>query len=79
MQCFLVIIIHILWSVDIGNIDILLGAYIMPSYVSIPRIGHLDQALCIIGYLKSHPKREMVFYPAHPDINENCSRYCDWE
>ena len=30
---------------------------------------HLDQAFHIFGYLKAHPKRKLVFDPAHPAIN----------
>ena len=31
-----------------------------------------------IGCLKSHPKRKLGFDPAHPAINENRFKDCDW-
>ena len=43
-----------------------------------PWVGHLEQAFHIFGYLKAHPKRELFFDPAHPDINENRFQQCDW-
>ena len=39
-----------------------------------PRIGNLDQALQIFGYLKSHPKQNLGFEPDHPAINEETFR-----
>ena len=44
-----------------------------------PRIGHIEQAFHIFGYLKAHLKRKLCFYPVHPDINENRFQQCDWE
>ena len=47
-------------------------------YLSMPRIGCLDQALHIFGYLRSHPKSKLGFDPAHPDINESRFQGCEW-
>ena len=43
-----------------------------------PHTGDLEQAIYVFGYLKSHPKRKLDFYPAHPAINENRFQDCDW-
>ena len=50
----------------------------IPIYLYMPRIGYLEQALRIPGYPKLHPKRELVFDPAHPAINDNRFQDCDW-
>jgi hypothetical protein len=66
------------WAVEIGRVDILLETSLLSSYLAMPRIGHLEQALHIFGYLKLHPKRKLAFDPAHPAINENRFQQCDW-
>jgi hypothetical protein len=43
-----------------------------------PRVGHLEQALHMFGYLKSHQKRKLAFDPAHPATDENRFQKCDW-
>ena len=49
----------------------------MSSYLPIPRIRHLDQALHIFRYLKLHTKRKLIFDPGHLAINENRFQDCD--
>ena len=51
----------------------------LPSYVSMPCIGNLDQALHIFEYLKYHTKRKLGVDLAHPAINENRFQDCDWK
>jgi hypothetical protein len=51
---------------------------LLSSYLAMPRVGHLEQAIHIFGYLKTHPKRKLAFDPAHPAINENRFQKCDW-
>ena len=43
-----------------------------------PRIGHLEQALHIFGYLKAKPKRKLAFDPGHPHISKDRFQKCDW-
>ncbi len=66
------------WAIEIGRVDILLETSLLSIYLTMPRIGHLDQALHIFGYLKIHPKRKLAFDTAHPAINENRFEQCDW-
>jgi hypothetical protein len=54
------------WAVEIGRVDVLLDTSLLSSYLAMPRVGHLEQALHIFGYLKSHPKRKLGFDPSHP-------------
>jgi hypothetical protein len=66
------------WAVEIGRVDILLETSLLSSYLAMPREGHLEQAIHMFGYLKSHPKRKLGFDPSHPTIDENRFRKCDW-
>jgi hypothetical protein len=66
------------WAVEIGRVDILLEVSLLSSYLAMPRIGHLEQAIHIFGYLKAKPKRKLAFDPGHPNIDEDRFRKCDW-
>ena len=48
------------WAVDTVLLDIVLETLLLLSYLAIPRVGHLDQAFHIFGYLKVNPKRSWV-------------------
>jgi hypothetical protein len=78
VQRFQELIGQLHWAVEIGRVDILLETSPLSSYLAMPRVGHLKQALHIFGYLKTHPKRKLGFDPAHPAINENRFQKCDW-
>jgi hypothetical protein len=71
VQRFQELIGQLWWAVEIGRVDILLKTLLLSSYLTMPRAGHLEQALHIFGYLKTHPKRKIGFDPSHPEINEN--------
>jgi hypothetical protein len=78
VQRFQELIGQLRWAVEIGRVDILLEVALLSSYLAMPRVGHLEQAFHIFGYLKSHPKRKLAFDPAHPSIHENRFQRCDW-
>ena len=78
VQRFQELIGQLRWAVEIGRVDILLETSLLSSYLAMPRVGHLEQALHIFGYLKTHPKRKLAFDPAHPNIDENRFQKCDW-
>ena len=71
MQRYQDLIIQLRWAVDIRRLEILLETLPLSSYLAMPRVGHLEQAYHIFGYLKAHPKRKLVFDPEHTAINEN--------
>ena len=79
VQRFQELIGQLRWAVEIGCVDILLETSLLSSYLAMPRVGHLEQAFHIFGYLKTHPKRKIGFDPSHPEINENRFQRCDWE
>jgi hypothetical protein len=78
VQRFQELIGQLRWAVEIGRVDILLETSLLSSYLAMPRVGHLEQAFHIFGYLKTHPKRKLAFNPAHPDIKEDRFQRCDW-
>ena len=59
------------WACEIGRVDILLETYLLSTHFASPRIAHLEQVFHIFGYLKDSSKRELGFYPGHPNININ--------
>jgi hypothetical protein len=34
---------------------------LLSSYLAMPRAGHLEQAIHVFGYLKTHPKTKLAF------------------
>ena len=59
------------WAVELGRVDILLETSLMSSYLAMPREGHLEQLLHIVGYLKSHKKMRILFDASHSKIKES--------
>jgi hypothetical protein len=78
VQRFQELIGQLRWAVEIGRVDILLETSLLSSYLAMPRLGHLEQALHTFGCLKTHPKRKLAFDPAHPAIDEDRFQKCDW-
>ena len=66
------------WIVELGRVDIVIECSMMSSYVTMPRVGHLEQVLNIFGYLKSHHNAELVFDPTPQEIDEDAFRRRDW-
>lgn len=66
------------WSVELGRIDIALEVSLMSSHMAAPRIGHLQQLLHMLGYLKRVPKLTLAFDPRHPEIDEQRFHKYDW-
>ena len=50
----------------------------MSSYLALPREGHLEQALHIVCYLKSHKKMRLLFDSAYPKIKDTWFQEYDW-
>lgn len=59
------------WAVEIGRIDIFLEVSLLSQYQVNPRLGHLEAAYHIFGYLKKHPDMgRLGFDPVAPNIQE---------
>ena len=66
------------WAIEIGRVDILLETAQMSTHLAMPREGHLEQVLHIVGYLKSHKKMRLLFDGGYPKIKEKWFQEYDW-
>ena len=77
-QFFQEIIGQLRWAVEIGRVDILLEVSLLSAYLAMPREGHLEAALHIVGYLKSHKKLRLLYDSSYPKISEKWFKRYDW-
>ena len=66
------------WAIELGRVDILLETSLLSQHMALPREGHLEQLLHIIGYLKSHKKFRLLYDSCQPKVNENSFQKYDW-
>jgi Reverse transcriptase (RNA-dependent DNA polymerase) len=66
------------WAVELGRIDILLEVSLLSSHLANPRLGHLEQAIHIFGYLKKVPRKTIAMDPRVPLIDERRFVQHDW-
>ena len=66
------------WMLELGRVDILLETSLMSAHLVLPRLGHLEKLIHIFGYLKAHPKKNLAFDAAHPNIDEGIFKRYDW-
>ena len=59
------------WPVEISIVDIILETAILSKHLSLPREGHLEQVLHIVGYMKRRMKLRLPFDSRYPTTNEN--------
>ena len=67
------------WAAELGRVDILLEVAQMSQQLALPREGHLEQVLHIIGYLKQHKKFRIMLDSQRLKVNENWFLSYDWE
>ena len=78
VQWYQEIIGSLRWAVEIGRVDILLETSLMSTYLAMPREGHLEQVLHMIGYLKEHKKMKLCFDHSQPFVDERWFKDYDW-
>jgi len=66
------------WIVELGRIDIMVDVSLLSSYTMQPRIGHLDQAFHIFGYLTRNKRATIVFDASYVEWNEAAFEKHDW-
>ena len=66
------------WAVTLGRFDIQYATNTLARYASMPREGHLNRCHRLFGYLKHHPKGQLVFDPTNPDLSEFEFQSHDW-
>ena len=58
------------WRIEIGRVDITMEVSLLSGYQALPRIGHLEQLLHIVAFLKKKPKLTLYFDPEEPIVDE---------
>ena len=66
------------WIVKIGCINIDTKVSLLSWYSGVPRQGHLEAVLNIMGYLKCRYNSRLVFDPTYPNIDHTNFFECDW-
>jgi hypothetical protein len=66
------------WAVEIGRVDVLLETSLLSRYLALPREGHLEQALHIVGYIKCHRKLCLQFDCSYPSVNKSWFKQYNW-
>ncbi len=64
--------------VELGCVDIATEVLMLSSYLALPREGHLETALHIMGYLQKKHNSRLVFDLTYPEINESDFPDYDW-
>ena len=59
------------WMVEIGRVDISTEVSVLSSYLAYPRVGHLEAAIHIMGYLSAKYNSRIFFNPTYPLIDYN--------
>jgi hypothetical protein len=66
------------WAVELGRIDIHIHVSMLSSFLSSPRVGHLEQVLHIFAYLKRYDRSTMIFDDTLPKIELSSFPVADW-
>ena len=77
VQCYQELIGQLRWAVEIVRVDILLEVVLLLQNVALPREGHLEQALHVLGYLKEHKKLRLMFDCGMPTVDERLFKMYD--
>ena len=59
------------WIITLGRIDIQMATSSLGRFLSAPRLGHLELAKKILGYLKKYPRKGFVINPAAGTFTTN--------
>ncbi len=66
------------WMVELGRVDIATEISLLSSHLAYPRVGHLEVALHVMGYLKQKHNTQLVFNPTYPTIDMDSFPQYDW-
>jgi hypothetical protein len=56
------------WTVILGRFDVMYATNTLARFSMAPRLGHLEAAKRILGYLKKHPEYRILLNPNHLDM-----------
>ncbi len=66
------------WMVELGQIGIATKSSMFSSYLACPRMGHLENALHVMGYLKLKHHSQLIFDLTYPDIDQTAFPTFEW-
>ena len=75
---FRMIIGSLYWTVTLGHYDVQHAVSTLARYTQLLREGHLDATKRILGDLKSHNKRKLVYNTSIPDLSEYKIEQYNW-
>ena len=68
----------LLWILELGSLDIYAPVAFLSSFLTNPRVGHLEAVYQIFGYLKRHDKSTMVFDNTYIHFRDSDFPTYDW-
>ena len=60
---------ELIWSTEIGGVDILHEVSVLSAFQAAPLEGYLHQVLQILDFMKDNPKLTIYFHPRSPNID----------
>ena len=66
------------WMVELGRIDAITEISMLASHLALPREGHLEALLRVMGYMKAKHNARMIFDPTYPEIDYGDFKSHDW-
>ena len=66
------------WILELGRVDAIAEISMLSSYLCNPRDGHMDAALHVYSYFKSHHNARLVLDPSYPEIDQSNFIHRNW-
>ena len=63
---------------EIGRVDIITEVSLLASHLALPREGHLDALIHVVGHLKLKYNSRLVFDPTYPEVDRSKFIKHDW-
>ena len=57
------------WMIVIGRVDISTELSMISSFLAMPRVGHLEAAINIMGYFRLHHNYRLFLDPTYPVLD----------
>ncbi|KAL7545200.1 hypothetical protein ACHAWF_014099 [Thalassiosira exigua] len=67
------------WMIELGRIDIATKVSLLLSHLALPREGHMEVALHVMGYLDKKHNSRLVLDPSYPEISHDRFMECNWK
>ncbi|KAG7358361.1 hypothetical protein IV203_014949 [Nitzschia inconspicua] len=66
------------WAISLGRLDICTAITTLSSFNAVPRVGHLERAKRVVGYLNRFKDAAIRFRTGLPDMTDLPSHASDW-